>query len=133
MWDELLVFVGAELILLVSIAAITLYGRRMDVLSGRYFSNTADRAVSLGWNIDRVRRWVERERKVHRLKKTRARTSNAGRLRPTAVPIRDRTMETISRNRRRSRSPIIPASPEVDDHAVRIGKARFVKRATSWG
>jgi hypothetical protein len=69
MLDELLVIVSAELILLASIAAISLYGRRMDVLSGRYFSNPTDRAVSMGWNIDRLRRWVERERKVQRLRK----------------------------------------------------------------
>jgi hypothetical protein len=133
MLDELLVIIGAELILLVSIVALRLYGRRMDVLSGRYFSNATGRSVPLGWNIDRLRRWVEREREVHRLKKARARTSNAGRLRSSATLSRDRTMETISRNRRRSRSPIIPGSHEVDDHAVRPGQARFVTPATGWG
>jgi hypothetical protein len=102
---------------------MNLYGRRMDVLSGRYFSSATDRAVSRGWNINRLQRWVEREREVHRPKKARARTLNAARLRPSATLSRDRTMETISRNRRRSRSPIIPASHEVDDRAVRPGQA----------
>jgi hypothetical protein len=118
MLDELLVIVGAELILLVSIAAMSLYGRRMDVLSGRHFSSATDRAVSQGWNIGRLRRWVEHERKVHRLKKARGRTSNAGRLRPSATLSRDRTMETISRNRRRSVHP---------------GQARDATRVMGWG
>jgi hypothetical protein len=133
MMDELIVIIGAELILLVSIAAMSLRGRRMDVLSGHYFGNETDWAVSLGWNIDRLRRWVEREREVHRLKKARARTSNAGRLRPSAALSRDRAMETISRNRRRSRSTIIPGSQEVDDHAVHPGQARVGARVTGWG
>jgi hypothetical protein len=132
MLDELLVIIGAELILLVSIVAMSLYGRRMDVLSRRYFSNATDRAVSPGWNIDRLRWWVEREREVHRLKKARARTSNAGRLRPSATLSRDGTMETISRNQRRSRSPIIHSFHEVDDPAV-YPQARFVTRAMGWG
>jgi hypothetical protein len=132
MMDELLVIIGAELILVVSIAAMSLRGRRRDVLSGRYFSNETDRAVSPGWNMDRLRRWVEREREVHRPKKP-ARTSSAGRLRPSATLSRDRTTDTISRNRRRSRSPIIAGSHEVDDHAVRPGQVRFVTRVMGWG
>jgi hypothetical protein len=133
MMDELIVIIGAELILLVSIAAMSLRDRRMDVLSGRYFSNKTDRSISRGWNIDRLRRWVEREGEAHRRKKAQARTSNAGRLRPWATLSRDRAMETISRNRRRSRSPIIPGSHQVDDHAVRPGQARVVTRVMGWG
>ena len=87
----------------------------MDVLSGRYFGNATDRPASLGWNVDRLRRWVEREREVHRLKKACARTSNA----VSATPSRDRPMETMSQDRRRSLSPAMPGSHEVDDHAVR--------------
>lgn len=133
MLDELLVIIGAELILLVSIAAMRLYGRRMDVVSGHYFSNETDRTVSLGWRIDWLRRWVERQREVHRVKKARVRTSNAGRPVPSAALGQDRTVETISRNRRRSRSPVILGSQEVDDHAVRPDHAQVVTRVTGWG
>lgn len=133
MLDELLVIIGAELILLISIVAMSIHGRPMDVLSGRYFSNATDRAVSPGWNIDRLRRWVERQQEVHPPKKARARASNAGRLRPSTTLSRDRTVETISRNRRRSRSPNISGSREVDDDAVRPGQARLVTRAMGWG
>jgi len=100
MMDELLVIIGAELILLVSIAAMSLRGRRMDVLSGHYLSNKRDRAILPGWNIGRLRRWVEREREANRLRKA------------------------------RSRRPIIPASDEVDDHAVRrVGEPGTVREA----
>jgi hypothetical protein len=54
MLGELLVIVGAELILLVSIAAMILHDLRMDVLSGRYFSNQGNQIVSLDWNIDEL-------------------------------------------------------------------------------
>lgn len=131
--DELLVIIGAELILLVSIAAMSLRGRRMDVLSGHYFSNETDRAVSPGWKIDRLRRWVEREREVHRLKKAWVQSSNAGRPGPSATLGLGRTAETISRNRRRSRSPIVPGSHEVDEHAVHPSQARVVTRVMGAG
>jgi serine/threonine protein phosphatase 1 len=39
MIPELLVIIGMEVVLLVSIAAMTFHHRRMDVLSGRYFGN----------------------------------------------------------------------------------------------
>jgi hypothetical protein len=38
MLDLLFIVIGVELTLLASIAAMTLHGRRTDVLSGRYFS-----------------------------------------------------------------------------------------------
>ncbi|WP_275185262.1 metallophosphoesterase family protein [Bradyrhizobium sp. CSA112] len=38
MLEELLVIIGLEVVLLVSIAAMTFHHRRMDVLSGRYFA-----------------------------------------------------------------------------------------------
>jgi hypothetical protein len=84
MLDELLVIVSAELILLASIAAMSRRGRRIDVLSGRYFGHLTERAVSRDGIIDRLRRWVERERKVQQLRKAKASTSNAGTLRPSA-------------------------------------------------
>ena len=40
MRDELLVILGAEAIILVFVAAMTLYARRMDVLSGRSFERS---------------------------------------------------------------------------------------------
>jgi hypothetical protein len=48
MMDELLVIIGAELILLVSIAAMSLRGRRMDVLSG---TTSATRETGLSCRI----------------------------------------------------------------------------------
>jgi hypothetical protein len=47
MLGELLVIAGVELILLGSIAAITIHDRRMDVLSGRYFNNQECHSVSV--------------------------------------------------------------------------------------
>jgi hypothetical protein len=130
MSDELLVIIGAELILLVSIAAMKFYGTQMDVLSGHYFNNATDRPVSLGWKIDRLRWWVVGG---HWLKKARAPTLNAGRLRPSATSSRGRTVKTIPQNRRHSRSPVIPGSHEVDNRVVRPGQARSVTRAMGWG
>lgn len=72
MLGELSVIICAELILLVSIAAMSLHGRRMDVLSGRYFGQEAERTASPGWRIGRLRRWIDRQR----LKKTLARASD---------------------------------------------------------
>lgn len=38
--DELLVILGAEATILASVAAMTLYAKRMDVLSGRSFERS---------------------------------------------------------------------------------------------
>lgn len=40
MQDELLVILGAEATILASVAAMTLYAKRMDVLSGRSFERS---------------------------------------------------------------------------------------------
>src|ERR1700754_2783327 len=60
--DELLVIIGAELILLASIVAMMVYGRRADVLSGRYFDE-ADRPVRpRSRMIKRLQRSITRNR-----------------------------------------------------------------------
>lgn len=94
MLSELLVIVGAEVILLLSIAAMTLYDLRMDVLSGRYFSNQGSQIGSPDWTIDWLTRLVERERKMHRTKSLPVRASNE-RRRPLAPLSDGRIVETI--------------------------------------
>jgi hypothetical protein len=57
---ELLVIIGAELILLVSIVAMMVHERRVDVLSHGWLET--DYAVSDSSRAERPRRRVERER-----------------------------------------------------------------------
>ena len=109
MLDELFVIVGAELILLTSIAVLILRARRMDVLSGRYFSNQADPSASLDRDIDFLPRSVERERAaVDRMRTGRLRVPNSWRSGPSI-------------RHRGSRGPMVPGSHVVGDHARRAG------------
>ena len=48
MLHEVLVIIGMEVILLVSIAAMTFHRKRTDVLSGRYFGNDQSNEVMPG-------------------------------------------------------------------------------------
>ena len=57
--DELLVIIGAELILLVSVVAMMVHGRRTDVLSGRFFDQTS-RSVPWARTFRRLQRWIGR-------------------------------------------------------------------------
>ena len=52
MWYELVVIIGAELVVLVAIAAMNLHNRRIDVLRGRYSAAELYCATSPGRNID---------------------------------------------------------------------------------
>ena len=52
MFEGLLVIIGMEVVLLVSIAAMTLHRRRMDVLSGRYFGNDQSDDVMPDFGIE---------------------------------------------------------------------------------
>jgi hypothetical protein len=118
MLGELLVIVGAELILLVSIAAMTLHDLRMDVLSGRYFSNQGNQIVSLDWSIDELTRLVERERNEHRIGNAPVRASNDRRPRPSASRSHLRIIKTIFLNRRLAPIPLIPGLSDIDNRAV---------------
>ena len=55
MLGDLLVVVGMQAILLVSVAVLTLYNRRMDVVSGRFFKNKGDR-VRTGSDPEHLKR-----------------------------------------------------------------------------
>jgi hypothetical protein len=117
MLGELLVIVGAELILQAAVTAMTLHDRRMDVLSGNYFSNQESRILSLDWNINWLTRLIERERKMRRMKHAPVRASNNSRPRssppgPSAPRRHGRIVETIFLNRRLT---LIPLNPGLSD------------------
>ncbi|MFG3595134.1 metallophosphoesterase family protein [Bradyrhizobium sp. RDI18] len=54
MLEELLVIIGLEVVLLVSIAAMTFHHRRMDVLSGRYFAKDQSDHMTPDSGIERL-------------------------------------------------------------------------------
>ena len=54
MLEGLLVIIGMEVVLLVSIAAMTFHHRRMDVLSGRYFANDQSDHVTPDLGIEQL-------------------------------------------------------------------------------
>ena len=56
MLHEVLVIIGMEVILLVSLAAMAIHRRRTDVLSGRYFSNDQSNDVMPDLDIERLER-----------------------------------------------------------------------------
>ena len=56
MLHEVLVIIGMEVILLVSLAAMTFHRRRTDVLSGRYFSNDQSDDVMPDLDIEQLER-----------------------------------------------------------------------------
>jgi serine/threonine protein phosphatase 1 len=66
MIQELLVIIGMEVVLLVSIAAMTIHRRRMDVLSGRYFGNdqSDDVMPDLGIEQPECERTAQRQKDV---------------------------------------------------------------------
>lgn len=113
MLGELFVIICAELILLVSIAAMSLHGRRLDVLSGRYFGNDAGQAVSPEWSIGRLRLWVAPRRLKMLIRASQ--TGASGLSVPTG---RNRIAEAVSPDEPGSRSSIVSGPHEVDDHAA---------------
>ena len=58
--DELLVILGAEATVLVFVAAMTLYARRMDVLSGRSFERSGVSPTTGTWHWARLLRRTTR-------------------------------------------------------------------------
>ncbi|WP_146101226.1 hypothetical protein [Bradyrhizobium sp. AC87j1] len=56
MQDELLVILGAEATILVFVAAMTLYARRMDILSGRSFERSVVSPTGNGHPLRSIRR-----------------------------------------------------------------------------
>ncbi len=131
MLAELHVIISVELILLVSIAAISLHGRRMDVLSGRYFRNRADRTISAVRNIGWLRQWVKRAQESHRLKKTRARASKTERSGQPASRGEGQIAKAIPQNR--AQSVIKPAARELDIASPLGSQAPLAIPPASWG
>ena len=54
MLHEVLVIIGMEVILLVSVATMTFHRKRTDVLSGRYFGNDQSDDVMPDLGIERL-------------------------------------------------------------------------------
>jgi serine/threonine protein phosphatase 1 len=108
---ELLVIIGAELILLVSIVAMMVHERRVDVLSHGCLDET-DYA-------ERPRQRVERER---------------DKLPSLAPPDRNQTAKQIPRSQERSRLQLAPDRPDTDDLADHSGErqARYAEQVINW-
>jgi serine/threonine protein phosphatase 1 len=94
--DELLVIISAELILLLSIAAMMIHHRSVDVL-GRHRPDTIDHAGSLDRRTKRARPRIEDEK-----------------LRPRSLIGSEQTKNARSRQQR-SRRPIAPVRANADD------------------
>lgn len=103
--EELLVIVGAELILLISIALMRSYNKRADVLSHVGRLDQIDHAVSDSRSTARLRLRTWRER---------------AKIGPRALPARRRPKKKIPQNRQSSPGGrITPVNPESDGLADR--------------
>ena len=104
--EELLVIIGAELILLMSIMVMMIHQRQADVLTRYSFDNTDYAASDAGRN-----KWVrtghEREKHIRR-----------------APPAREHVAKTIARIPQRSHRAMAPVPPEISDFVKRSMKSR---------
>jgi calcineurin-like phosphoesterase family protein len=100
--NELLVFIGAELILLVSIVALMVHDRRADVLSGRSFDEADYTVPDSGRTERRPPRRTE-----HKHQK----------LQPRALTSRQQTTRRISWLPQLSRRQTVPSPRQIDSPA----------------
>ena len=133
MWYELVVIIGAELVVLVAIAAMNLHNRRMDVLGGSY-SAAELYCATLGWNIDWSRRRIGRERAARPINRqqmpTQVPTSVTNKVRASMAAARH--PDNVSKDQWRSLGSQVTDEIELNYHATcAIGsRSRLVARTT---
>jgi serine/threonine protein phosphatase 1 len=116
--QEILVIIGAELILLVSIMVMVIHDRRADVLRRRCFDET-DYVVS--GNRRTARPWLRTERQ----------RENLG---SRALPAQEQTAKTNPWNRQRSHRQMAPVPPETGSLANprHESQTQYAERTIRW-